>query len=420
MQKEAPQLKAGEAGGLELGIIGRHPVGAAAAGLALLLLALMLRPVPVPVDAASIKRGPMQVTVDEEGKTEVKEIYVVAAPLAGRLLRTPIEVGDAVKANETVVAVIEPQAPAFHDARTRKELEAAAEAARSAVALAEAAVKQAATELDWANSELERNRALMRSSTVSKRSLERAELDVEKQTAALQQTRANRDLRRAELQRAEAQLIRPSTASVVRRSDAACCVEVKSPESGTVLRQIQHDETIVAPGQTLVEIGNTSELEIKVELLSSDAVKVTPGAEALVEGTGLTAPLSARVRRIDPAGFTKVSALGIEEQRVNAILDFTGRKETWSRLGHAFRVFVRITVWQSEASLRVPLGALFRTGDQWSVFRIAEGRAVLAPVEVRHRNADFAEVTDGLAEGDRVVLHPSDLLADGTRVELRE
>lgn len=405
--------------GWDLGLAGRHPVAVGGAMAAIVALAIMLRPVPVPVDAGVVSRGAMRVTVDEEGKTAVKEVYTVAAPLAGRLLRTPLHVGDAVEGNETVVAVIQPVAPAFQDERTRKELEALADGARSSVSLAEAEVRAAETELDWAKSELERSTALAKSSTVSKRSFERARLDVDKQGAELERARASLKLRRAELAKAEAQLIRPSSASISGSVPGECCVEVKSPQSGRVLRQIQHDETIVAPGQTLVEVGDTGDLEIEVELLSADAVKVVPGAAAAVEGAGLAAPLAARVRRVDPAGFTKVSALGIEEQRVKAILDFTGPKEHWSRLGHAFRVFLRITVWEKDDTLRVPLSALFRQGDTWSVFKIEEGRVRQVPVETGQRNADFAELLGGLSEGDRIVLHPSDRLSEGVRVEIR-
>ena len=197
-------------------------------------------------------------------------------------------------------------------------------------------------------------------------------------------------------------------------------MRVRAPVSGRVLKILRESQQVVESGEPLLEIGDPRDLEIVVDLLSTDAVKIETGAEARIEAWGGGVDLRARVRRIDPAGFTKVSALGIEEQRVNTILDIADPPEKWTALGHDFRVFVRITVWSSESSLRVPLGALFRKGRDWAVFKVEDGRARLALVKIGHRNAEMAEVQDGLAAGDRVVLHPSDRIADGVRIARRE
>jgi len=384
-------------------------------GVALLL---MLRPRPVPVDMARLDVGPMRVTVDEEGKTRIKEVYVVSAPVAGRVLRAPFDPGDKVQKDKSVVAVVEPTDPAFLDVRTRSEVEAQVSAARAAVDLADAEVRQAETEVAWAASELTRAQALASSRTVSERSLERTRLDLDSKRAALVRAKAARELRNAELASASARLIGPET-SRTGTGKRTCCVEVRAPVSGEVLRKLQDSETVVLPGAPLVEVGDPSNLEIVVELLSSDAVKIAAGADATIEGTGLATALAATVRRIEPSGFTKVSALGIEEQRVKTILDFKGSPQEHIALGHEFRVFARITTWSADKALRVPLGALFRHGDRWAVFKVVDGRARMSDLEIGHRNAEFAEVLAGAAAGEQIILHPSDRVADGTRVAAR-
>lgn len=391
------------------------------AGIGALMLAgvvVMLRPRPVAVDMARLETGPMRVTVDEEGKTRIKEVYVVSAPVGGKVLRAPFDPGDAVEKGRSVVAVIEPSDPAFLDVRTRSEIEAQVNAARAAVDLADAEVHQVETEVAWAASELTRAQALAKSSTVSLRNLERARLDLEAKRAALVRAKANRDLRKAELASVSARMIGPESRKPA-TARATCCVEVVAPESGEVLRKLQDSETVVLPGAALVEVGDPANLEIVVELLSSDAVKVTQGAEASIDGTGLPKVLKARVRRIEPAGFTKVSALGIEEQRVKAILDFEDKPIAHKALGHEFRIFARIVTWSSQNALRVPLSALFRRGERWAVFKVVDGRARISEIEIGHRNADHAEVLGGAMAGERIILHPSDRVSDGSRVEAR-
>ena len=378
-----------------------------------------LLPKPVPVDTAVIGRGKMTVTVDEEGETRIREIYVVSTPIDGKVLRSPREVGDVVEENKTLLAIIEPGDPSFLDIRKRRELEATVAAAEAAVTLTESEISRAESELEFAKSDLKRARSLAERGTISERTLEKAALDVQVRQASLAQARANLILRTRELDSAKAKLIGPEQKRAIPSGDSSCCVEVRAPVDGRVLRIDKESEQIVKAGEPLLRIGDPKDLEIVVDLLSTDAVKVKPGAEALIEGWGGPYPLSARVRRVDPAGFTKVSALGIEEQRVNTVLDFTGPKDKLPNMGHDFRVFVRITVWAADDVVTVPLSALFRKGQDWTVFQVADGTARVTPVKIGHRNTQMAEVIEGLEPGARVILHPSDRVTNGVAVEER-
>jgi HlyD family secretion protein len=373
----------------------------------------VLQPDPVPVDVGRIDRGPMLVSVDEEGETRIKEIYTVSAPVAGRLLRLPVKVGDNVVKGATTVASILPVSPSFLDERTRSELRAAAAAAEAAVGLAEAERARMQAEVRFAESSLERAEKLAKSATISQTALEKAVLDYDTAQAALKQAQANLELRRHELESAQARLIEPD--ALPEYDPQTCCIVLDAPADGRVLKTIQESEAVIAAGTPLVEIGDPANLEIVVDLLSSDAVRITTGAAARVEGWG-GPPLKAKVRRIDPAGFTKVSALGIEEQRVTTVLDLLDPPNQWRALGHDFGVFVRIEEWADEAVLRVPLSALFRAGGDWAVFRLAEGKAELTIVELGHRNDEFAEVLGGMDEGEPIILYPSDQVSDGVAV----
>ena len=398
----------------------RSVIAAAAGALVLLFgLVIALRPAPVQVDLTTVTHGPLRVTVDEEGKARVKEVFVVSAPVSGKLRRSPFDPGDRVVKDETVIAVIEPAAPIFLDVRTRKEAEAQVAAAEAAVGLAAAEVRQAESELAWATSELQRAEALARSRTVPERTLERARLELDKQRASLARANANLEVRRSELATANAHLIGPERATGAPSVPSQCCVEVRAPQSGQVLRELQESERVVLAGSPLFEIGNAADLDVVVELLSSDAVRVSPGAEATIESAGLEASIRARVRLIEPAGFTKISALGIEEQRVRVFLNLESPAEAWKRLGHNYRVYARITVWSSLDALRVPLSALFRRGNGWAVYRMEGGKAALAIVDIGHRNSDFAEVLSGLNPQDVIVLHPGDRIVAGTRISRR-
>jgi HlyD family secretion protein len=378
-----------------------------------------LIPNPILIDSETVTRGALEVTVEEEGVAQIREIYRVSAPIAGRVLRSTLEVGDVVKVGETIVATIQPGDPAFLDARTRQELEATVAAAEAAVALAQAQLRRAQSELRFAESELERAEVLSQTETISERTLEKARLDVDTRLAEVASAGANLELKRQELESARARLIGPQDVGSLDRYAEQCCVLVRAPVDGRVLDILVESEQVIPAGAALLDIGDPADLEIVVELLSSDAVKVEPGAAAYVENWGGLQMLHGRVERVDPAGFMKVSALGIEEQRVNTILTLEDPRELWQGLGHDFRVYVRIVIWRSDDVARLPVSALFRDGDDWAVFAVDDGRARLATVTVGHRNTQFVEVVAGLDDGQQVILHPSDTITDGSRVEQR-
>jgi HlyD family secretion protein len=374
-----------------------------------------LWPKPVPADLATIARGRLEVTVEDEGITRIRDLFTVSAPIGGKLMRAPLKVGDEVKAGETVVAVIEPTMPAFLDVRTQRINEAGAEAAAAAVQLAEALVQQTRSQLEFAHADMRRARELAEREAASARTLEKAKLDVALAEANLASALATREVRRRELESARAGLVQPTE---IDSEAATCCMKARSPVSGRVLRVLVESEQVVQAGASLIELGDPSALEIVVDLLSRDAVRVKQGAAARIENWGGTV-LQARIRRVEPTGFTKVSALGIEEQRVKVILDLVDPPERWQRLGHGYRIVARIAVWQQEDVLLVPLGALFRKADSWAVFVVSDGRAHLRVIEIDQRNQHAARVISGLAAGEQVVLHPSDRIQDGKRVVLR-
>ncbi len=378
-----------------------------------------LSPKPVPVDVAVIDRGPLETTIDEEGTTRIRDIYVVSAPVGGKVKRTALRVGDPVEKGMTTVAVLLPVDPSFLDARARRELEAVIEAARAAVALADAEIARAQSELRLAESDLKRANRLTETRTISERALEQAVVAVDTRRAELLQAQSNKLLRARELESAEARLMQPGDVSAD-RINSQCCVVLSAPVSGVVLRIAAESEQVVAAGASLIEIGDPQNLEIVVDLLSDDAVKVDANTSATIEAWGGDDVLSAVVRRVDPTGFTKVSALGIEEQRVKAVLDLVEPAEKWARLGHEFRVFVRISIWSDDNVVRVPLGALFRAGPDWAVYIVNEGIAKLGRVTLDHRNDGHAEVTAGLEPGMLVILHPSDRIEDSVSVAVRE
>jgi HlyD family secretion protein len=382
----------------------------AAAGYALM-------PRPVGVDVARIDRGSIEVTVDEEGIVRIRDIYRISAPVAGQVQRFPLHVGDRVQAGMTVVTEIHPSAPAFLDFRSRRELGAAVSAAKAAVDLATAEVSRAEAQLRLAEADLRRAEQLSTSGIIAARMMDKAISDADTAHAQLRQAEANLELRRSEFASAEARLIQPSEAG----DDEAgrCCVQVFAPVDGAVLAIHAESAQVISAGALIAELGDPDDLEVVVDVLSTDAVRVRPGAEARIEDWGGEAALAARVRLIEPTAFTKVSALGIEEQRVNVVLDPIEPRTGWERLGHGFRVYARIRVWRGEKVLRVPLAALFRHGDEWAVFRVLDGRASLTPIRIDHRDASFAEAIQGLSENDVVIVHPGDQVKDAVAVEIR-
>ena len=376
-----------------------------------------LWPEPLVVDLGEVTTGPMRGTVLAEGVTRVRDPFSVAAPIAGTLQRSPVEVGDPVLRAETVLAVIQPAAPVLMDARSRAQAEAAVTEARAALSLAETGVTAAEAALALAESQLARGRSLAQSGIIPPRTLEDLETAQITATQRLAAARSEVDLARASLVRAEAQLIGPSADGEIAPSE--CCLRLTAPHDGVVLTLADPSERPVQAGEPLMTLGDLAELEIVVDLLSSDAVQVAPGMAAEVDRWGGPGALQAVVRRVAPSAVTKISALGIEEQRVRVHLDLTDPPESRPGLGDGFRVFVRLLLWQEEAVLQLPQSALFRHGEGWAVFRVTGDRAELVPVQIGRQVEDSAELLSGLAEGDRLVIFPSSALQDGTAVAPR-
>ncbi len=383
-------------------------------------------PRPIAVDLATVTKAPMEVTVDDEAKTRVRHIYTVSAPIAGTTLRishpygepgVSRHIGDQVTAGETVVAIMKPAAPSFIDIRSREELQAAVAAADAAVKQEEAEMRRIQAALDFSRGELQRAEALARTQTISAQALDKARYEAASNEAALASAKAQLDVRRSTRTSLAARLIDPASAAVP--ANPVCCVQIRAPVTGQILRIIQESEAVVQAGTPLIEIGDPLDLEIVADFLSTDAVQIKKGAPVQIDGWG-GPPLRGRVMRVDPAGFLKVSALGIEEQRVHTTIDLVDPPETWSRLGHDYRVIVHVTVWRAENVLTVPVGALFRQGEEWAVFAVKDGSAHITPVKVGPRNNRMAEILSGIAEGDRVALHPSDRVKDGVAVAQRE
>ncbi|MGD9942350.1 MAG: efflux RND transporter periplasmic adaptor subunit [Burkholderiaceae bacterium] len=393
-------------------LTGPRVIGALAIAAAVLAVAVMMRTPPAAATLAEVGRGAMTVTVDDLGRTRVVDLYTVSAPISGELDRSPLKVGDAVQAGRTLVARIRPALPGPLDARTQAQAQANVRALDAQLAAARAAVAQAQAQATLAERAYQRTTQLAEREYVAAATVDAARTERERSQAALTQARDAAEAAQHASAAARAALI-------VADSNAAGrgAVSVLAPTSGEVLRVPQESERVVAAGTPLLDVGDPTRLEIVAELLSSDAVKVAPGAPALIDAWGGEQPLRATVRRVEPFGFTKISALGVEEQRVNVLLDFAEPREAWHRLGHGYRATVRIEIWRADDVLRVPVGALFRDGDRWAVFTIDERkRARLTPLEIGRMNETFGEVRSGLEAGARVVLHPSDKISDGVRV----
>lgn len=374
-------------------------------------LAWALWPRPIEVETARVERGSFEVTVEEEGESRIREIFTVSTPVTGQLQRLSLHAGDAVLANETVVAIIRPAGPGLLDERSRRIAEATAETARAAVEFASTELARAERQLAFAEGALERSISLSQRGLVSAQALEKAQYDADVATSVLQSARATLDVRQSELESAQAALIE----GVGGNGTDACCLELKAPVSGRILRVLTESEQVVQAGTPLLNIGDPADLEIATDLSSRDAVQLAPGAKATVDGWG-GPPLAAELVRIEPMAVTKVSALGIEEQRTTATLKLLSPPADWQRLGHGFRVVVHIVRWHGEDLLTIPVGALFRLDGDWATFVVEEGKAVARRIELGERNADVAEVVAGLEAGDEVILHPADTIVSGAAV----
>lgn len=379
------------------------PLAAALAVLAALVWAFLPR--PVEVELGTVAPRTLEVTVEEEGQARIREVFTVSASIAGRLQRIGLHAGDVVRKGETV-ARIGPADPVLLDSRSRAVAEATAAAAQAATDLARAELDQAQAARDFAASEAGRAAALFQKGAVPERAYDSALREEKTAKAAVASAVANLAVREKELE----------SALAVLRSDqggtGACCVDLPAPVSGRVLRVLTESEQPVQPGTPILELGDPANLEVVVDLLSRDAVRVAEGAAATVTGWG-GPDLAARVLRVEPSAVTQVSALGIEEQRVTVVLALEGPVQG---LGHGFRVIARIALWRQDGVLTIPVGALFRDGPDWAAYVLRDGRAVLRRLRLGERNEDYAQVLDGVGEGDQVVLHPSDKVADGVRV----
>lgn len=386
----------------------------ALAGAGAIVFALL--PSPVRVDLGEVTRGPLRVTVDEDGKTRVKERYVVSSPLSGRMERLGLKEGDAIEAGDTVLVVIEPADPELLDPRAVAQAEARVRAAEAAREQAAANLSRAEAALEFAQGERARIDAAFAKQGDSKQSVDAARM---RETVAREDARAAvfaRDIASFELDLARAALL---STTGDQPPDAQWRFEIRAPISGRVLRVVQESAAVVSPGTPIVEVGDPADLEIEVDVLSSDAVSIVPGAPAVIEHWGGEAPLHGTVRTVEPSAFTKVSALGVEEQRVNVIIDLTDPVSARRGLGDGFRVEARVVVWEHADCVRLPLGALFRRGGGWHVYAAEGGRARLRPVAVGRMGHEHAELLGGLEAGETVVLYPSDRVSDGARVRAR-
>jgi HlyD family secretion protein len=382
----------------------------AAAGLA----AWALRPQPVVVEIGEARRGAFEQTVSDDGKTRVRERYTVSAPLAGRVERIRLKAGDPVKAGQ-VLAVLRPAAPAFLDARTARELEARVGAAEAQQARARAEVARVSAQRDQARADLERQAKLAREGFVSANAREQAELALRTAERTLEAATFAEDAAGHEVQQARAALVRYRAESSA-RVPSATAWEVTSPAGGRVLKVVQESEGPVALGAPLLEIADARSLEAIVDVLSQESVSIRPGMPARVDVGQGVAPLAALVRLVEPAAFTKISALGVEEQRVNVVLDFAEPLDRVQTIGDGFRVEAHIVTHRVDDTVKAPVGALFRDGDGWAVFAVEGGRAAKRAVKAPRRNGVEAQIEAGLRAGDKVVVYPPDTLRDGARI----
>ncbi len=373
-----------------------------------IILGVALWPEAVAVDVAHAERGPLLVTIDEEGETRVRERFVVSAPVAGRIQRIALEPGDRVIRGKTVLVHIAPAPATLLDPRAQAELRAGLEVSRANVRLAHTERERAATALTRAQTSFRRQQELADAGAISRDELEAAQTSLQIAQEALRGSEITVSRAEYDVQLARARLQQPASSGRP--------IDVVSPIDGLVFKRLRESEAVVAAGEPLIELGDFSQLEIVADLLSTDAVRVPVHARVLVEQWGGAGTLEGRVRRVEPSGFMKVSALGVEEQRVNIHIDLVDASATGQRLGDGYRVEVRIVVWEQPDVLKVPMGGLFRRGADWAVFALEGNRLRARIVDIGQRNGTEAQIVDGLEAGQAIVLHPPDSLADGTRI----
>jgi HlyD family secretion protein len=374
---------------------------------------LALRPEPIPVDVAYVERGPLVVAVEETGVTRVKDRYVVSSPLAGELSRIWLEPGDELEKGD-IVAQIAPSHPPLLDDRTRAEAHARLAAAVSALGQARAQLARATTAKQLAERDLARDMMLAMKGSIAPQGLDRTAFDARMRADELDSATFGASVAEEEVRRARVAL--DQTGRTRSSSESA---EVVAPVPGNILRILQRSSGPISIGAPLFEIGDLAGLEVAVDLLTTDAVQIEPSAPAEIFGWGSERVLHGEVLRVEPSGFTKLSALGVDEQRVNVIIALTDPRSLWPALGDGYRVSARIPLWKANDVMKVPIGALFRHGDGWAVFRLDGDTARLAPVEIGHRGDTETEIASGLSVGSRVAVHPGDRVKDGARIAAR-
>jgi HlyD family secretion protein len=373
-------------------------------------------PKAVDVDLADVTRGPLRVTIEEEGRTRLKDRFVITAPTAGYLERIKAKVGDPVEKGQGII-VLDPLRSPVLDSRSQAEATATITAAEAALNAAMAKESAAAADADYMEKRLERLKNLYAKGSIAKDQFDQIEAETKKARAIQRSAKAAVEVSRSELERAKTLL---QNFGSVKKTVSQNKVYVSSPVSGNIFRIYKESEGAVNIGEPLMEIGNSKSLEIRVEVLSSDAVKIKPGTSVFMKRWGGEGTLTGVVRIVEPAGFTKISSLGVEEQRVLVIADITSPVEMWRSLGDAYRLEAHFVVWEGKDVLQVPAGALFRVGNDWAVFVSEKGRAVKKLVKIGQRNAMAAEIISGLTENEKVIAHPDDTIGDGTRIKPRK
>ncbi len=385
-------------------------------GLAALiaLIAWGLWPQPIVVETGTVARGPLTVHVSEEGKTRIRNRYIVASPVAGTMRRVPLKPGDPVKADSTILTTIVPSPTPLLDPRSRAQAEAVVAMSEAARGRAAEALEAARAALKLAEADRDRARAVRKDGSLSASDRDRMETEAAIRSAEVRAAEFALQVAAHELTKARTALTRPETSAAELR------VEVRSPVSGVVLSVMRESETVVSPGMEILEVGDPNDIEIEAEILSRDAVAIKAGDPVEIDHWGGDAPLKARVRRIEPAAFTKISALGVEEQRVYVLADLVDPPERAKALGDRYRVEARIAVWHSEDALTIPAGAVFREANEWKAFVCRNGTASLQSIEAGRTDGRKTEVVSGLQAGEKVLLHPPDTVKDGSAVVERD
>jgi HlyD family secretion protein len=383
--------------------------------LLLILLFQALRSSPIAVETGTVTRGPLTVTVLEEGKTRIRHRYLITPPVAGYLNRVPLRAGDRIEAGKTVLATVQPQPAGFLDPRAHAEAEARVKASEATRMQRETQIERVRAALDLAQKEMVRAKELKKSGAIATKDWDTAESQVSVLTRDLNTAQFAMQVAEFELAQSRAALNQVQT-PLTENIDP---LKIIAPVDGYVLNVFEESARMIMAGTQIMEVGDHTDLEAEIELLSSDAVGVQPGADVSIEQWGGEKPLRGKVTVVEPGGYTKISALGVEEQRVKVRVNFLDPLPRGTTLGDRFRVEARIVTWHGDNLLQVPTGALFRRGGDWMTFLFEGGKARQTKVEIAHNNGVTAEVRGGLTEGQRVILHAPDAVADGAKVEPR-